>query len=114
MRTFLITYDLAEPQANRNALGTAIMQLGDAWARPLANTWFVRSRDRRAAIEAKLWSHIDSDDGLVILEVATEAALVNTALRWFQSRACVATGASDNVIAFPRHDAGETDPARAA
>src|SRR5262245_52332934 len=41
MRTYLITYDLASPA--RHSLSGAIMQLGEAWARPLDTTWYVQS-----------------------------------------------------------------------
>ena len=40
MRTYLITYDIANPA--RHSLSSAIMQLGDAWARPLDATWYVQ------------------------------------------------------------------------
>lgn len=97
MRTYLITYDLATPA--RHALSGAIMSLGDAWARPLETTWFVQSRDRADAIEDKLKDLIDSEDGLLIQQVESEATLLNTSLRWFKKRRD--TGLEPNVVAFP-------------
>src|SRR5687768_10833305 len=61
MRTYLITYDTAAP--SRHSVASAIMQLGDAWARPLDNTWYVQSTDRVAVLESRLKSHLDSEDG---------------------------------------------------
>ena len=112
MRTFLIAYDLAHPDTARNRLVTEIMQIGEAWARPLASTWYVRTSERRRALEARLRPLLDTDDGLVIQEVEADAALLNTALRWFRQRRTdlsltVPTHGSSNVVAFPAaHEAG--------
>jgi hypothetical protein len=97
MRTYLITYDLSTPA--RHTLSSAIMALGDAWARPLESTWYVQSRDRADAIEGKLKDLIDSEDGLLIQQVESEATLLNTSLRWFKKRRD--TGLEPNVVAFP-------------
>ncbi len=118
MRTFLITYDLAHPDTARNRLATEIMQLGDAWARPLAATWYVRTSERRRAIEARLRPLLDTDDGLVIQEVEADAALLNTALRWFRQRRTDLTAAAplivpSNVIAFPAASELSATPAAA-
>ena len=50
MRTYLITYDLATPA--RHSIAGAIMQLGEAWARPLETTWYVQSAERAEALVA--------------------------------------------------------------
>ena len=39
MRTFLIAYDLAQPQLAKHAIAAEIMRVGDSWARPLEQTW---------------------------------------------------------------------------
>ena len=101
MRTFMIACDLAELSPNRNALATVIMHLGEAWARPLATIWYVRTSESRKAVEQRLGAHLDPDDGLVIQEVAADAVLLNTALRWFRQRPAAAEPAT-NVIAFPK------------
>ena len=67
MRTYLITYDLASPA--RHSLSGAIMQLGDAWARPLDTTWYVQSTERAEALERRLKPHLDGEDGLLIQQV---------------------------------------------
>ncbi|MGE3066113.1 MAG: hypothetical protein AB7K67_11035 [Hyphomicrobiaceae bacterium] len=108
MRTFLIAYDLSNPSAARHRLSGEIMQLGEAWARPLESTWYVRASLRKAAVETALRAHLDEEDGLIIQEVAAEAALLNTSLRWFKRRSEAAPAASDNVVAFP---APAADPA---
>ena len=42
MRTYLITHDRADRTGH--GLSAAIMQLGEAWARPLEATWYVQSK----------------------------------------------------------------------
>lgn len=98
MRTYLITYDIATPA--RHEIAGAIMQLGDAWARPLDNTWYVQSTERAAALEGKLRTHVDGEDGLLIQQVEASAVMLNTALRWFKRRRQEAAGQT-NVVAFP-------------
>ena len=102
MRTYLISYDLAEPATIKNILSSEIMELGQSWARPLANTWYVKSDEARETIEQRLRDHLDVDDGLLIQPVREEAALLNTDLRWFrQRRDDQRTSGSSNVVAFP-------------
>jgi hypothetical protein len=98
MRTYLITHD----RANRTgqSLSAAIMQLGEAWARPLEATWYVQSKERAEVLETRLGLHLDSEDGLLIQQVETEAVLLNTSLRWFRNRHGKA-GEPSNVVAFP-------------
>jgi hypothetical protein len=62
------------------------MQLGEAWARPLDNTWYIQSTARADAIERGLRPFMDEADGLLIQEVEADALLLNTALRWFKKR----------------------------
>ena len=53
MRTFLVSYDLAAV-ASAPAIVQEIMQLGQAWARPLDNVWYLRAEQTPAEIEASL------------------------------------------------------------
>ncbi|HEU4377381.1 MAG TPA: hypothetical protein VFR73_02330 [Hyphomicrobiaceae bacterium] len=99
MRTYLITYDIANPA--RHSLSSAIMQLGEAWARPLENTWYVQSSERPGALEERLKDHLDSEDGLLIQQVEANAVLLNTALRWFKKRRPEVASHTANVVAFP-------------
>ena len=99
MRTYLITYDLASPA--RHSLSGAIMQLGDAWARPLDATWYVQSSERAEALERRLKPHLDGEDGLLIQQVEANALLLNTALRWFRKRRQDGGAEAGNVVAFP-------------
>jgi hypothetical protein len=98
MRTYLITYDTAAP--SRHTIASAIMQLGEAWARPLDATWYVQSNDRPGTLEQRLRALLDSEDGLLIQQVEESAVLLNTALRWFRKRRQEAAAAT-NVVAFP-------------
>ena len=84
MRTYLISFDVTAPE--RHILAGAIMQLGEAWARPLDNTWYIQSSARADAIERGLRPFMDAADGLLIQEVEADALLLNTALRWFRKR----------------------------
>lgn len=102
MRTLIISYDLAHPHRNKHVLAQQIMALGDAWARPLEQTWYVRTDVREESIEGKLSGLLDADDGLLIQAVEDDAVLTNTALRWFRRRRPgVEIVEGSNVIAFP-------------
>jgi hypothetical protein len=102
MRTFLISYDLAKPHLTKHVVAQAIMSAGESWARPLEQTWYVRSNDDETALEHWLSRFIDTDDGLLIQAVADNAVLTNTSLRWFrQRRAGIEVDQESNVIAFP-------------
>jgi hypothetical protein len=108
MRTYLITHDRAGSAGH--ALSTAIMQLGEAWARPLEATWYVQSKERAERLEARLSAHLDADDGLLIQEVEADAVLLNTSLRWFRKRLSNADPLS-NIVAFPLRPSAEAKAA---
>ena len=99
MRTFLVSYDLANPDMNQPYLADAIMALGEAWARPLANVWYLRTETSQDAIEARLARLLDEHDGLLVQAVREEAAFRNTGLRWFRRRR--REEAASNIVAFP-------------
>jgi hypothetical protein len=102
MRTYLISYDLAKPHLTKHVVAQAIMSLGTSWARPLEQTWYVRSEENEEALEGWLSRFIESDDGLLIQAVKDEAVMTNTSLRWFrQRRAGIDVSEHTNVIAFP-------------
>jgi hypothetical protein len=102
MRTFLISYDLAKPHLTKHVVAQAIMSFGQSWARPLEQTWYVRTEESEEAVEAWLARFLDSDDGLLIQAVREEAIMTNTSLRWFrQRRAGIEVDEHTNVIAFP-------------
>jgi hypothetical protein len=52
MRTLIISYDLAQPHRNKHVLAQQIMALGQSWARPLEQTWYVRTESREEQVEA--------------------------------------------------------------
>ena len=102
MRTYLVAYDLAHPNRNKHVLATAIMSLGQAWARPLEHTWYIRAELKEADIEARLAGLLDGDDGLIVQEIQDEGRLTNTSLRWFrQRRTTFDLEEGGNVVAFP-------------
>ena len=98
MRTYLITIDPAAP--NRHRIFQAIMQLGDAWARPLETTWYVQADERPGVLEQRLGSQLEAGTGFLVQQVETAAVLRNTAVHWFRKRRTT-EAAPDNVIAFP-------------
>jgi hypothetical protein len=101
-RTYLISYDLARPTRNKHVLAQEIMSLGERWARPLEQTWYVSASEKASVIEARLATLLDSEDGLLIQQVEDEAVLTNTSLRWFrQRRPGIDIDAESNVLAFP-------------
>src|SRR5262245_24001297 len=97
MRTYLISFDATAPE--RHALADAIMELGEAWARPLGTTWYVQSTQRADAIERRLRPLIEGAEGLLIQEVEARALLLNTALRWFRRRRPAAEAGSEVALA---------------
>jgi hypothetical protein len=102
MRTYLISYDLAKPHLDKHVVAQAIMTLGASWARPLEQTWYVRSEEGEETIAGSLWGLLDDNDGLLIQQVKDEAVLMNTSLRWFRKRRPgIDVDATSNIIAFP-------------
>jgi len=101
MRTFLISYDLANPANNRHAITAAIMTLGSTWARPLGQTWYIKADLDEADIESVLASLLDDDDGLIVQCARDDAHLANTSLRWFKQRPLPQDVAQTNIVAFP-------------
>jgi hypothetical protein len=102
MRTYLVSYDLAKPHITKHVVAQAIMSLGSSWARPLENTWYVRSEESEETLEAWLSRYLEAEDGLLIQPVKEEAVMTNTSLRWFrQRRAGIDVAEHTNVIAFP-------------
>ena len=74
MRTFLISYDLAKPNYNKHVLAQEIMSLGERWARPLEQTWYVTADESEAGIEARLASLLEENDGMLIQAVDGEGS----------------------------------------
>ncbi|CAA2143415.1 MULTISPECIES: hypothetical protein [Hyphomicrobium] len=111
MRTYLISYDLAQPNRNQHVLAQVIMGLGDKWARPLSNTWYVTSDREEFELETELKELLAEEDGLVIQATKREAVMTNTSLRWFRQRRPGLDLAPDgNVIAFPLPAVAAAEP----
>jgi len=109
MRTFLVSYDLAAV-ASAPAIVQEIMQLGQAWARPLDNVWYLRAEQTPAEIEASLSRHLRGEDGLVIQEARGAVTMLNTGLRWFRPRPRQdEEAAASNVVPFPAHAAASAE-----
>jgi hypothetical protein len=110
MRTLLISYDLAKPNRNKHVVAQEIMGLGTSWARPLEQTWYVRSDIREEEAQTRLARLLDIDDGLLIQVVKDDAVLTNASLRWFRQRRAPIEMADDtNVVPFPAPPAPPAD-----
>lgn len=115
MRTYLISYDLANPNAKKHALAREIMGLGAKWARPLDQTWYVATKASSSDLNDRLSWMLGEEDGLIVQEVADDAILSNTALRWFRTkskdglelRGAAASADETNVVPFAGHDGGQ-------
>ena len=117
MRTYLISYDVAKASDARHSIATEIMSLGQAWARPLENTWYVRADAGQDDIEGRLRWHLEGDDGLLIQPVREDAVMLNTGLRWFRQRrldTSLEGQVVGNVVAFPVAPVATAEDARAA
>jgi hypothetical protein len=111
MRTYLISYDLAKPTRNQHVIAQLIMGLGDKWARPLVNTWYVLSDREEVELESELRELLTEEDGLLIQATKRDALLTNTSLRWFRQRRPALDLAPDgNIIAFPSPAALASEP----
>jgi hypothetical protein len=123
MRTYLVSYDLANPAMNEPYITDAIMVLGEAWARPLANVWYLRTDTDPSLIENRLARLLDEHDGLLVQAVREDAAFRNTGLRWFRRRRRDGEAEAGNIVAFPMpaetiadtgRETTEREPLRAA
>ena len=99
--TFLISFDLAVPAANKSDITSRIMSMGEAWARPLDQTWYVRATTSAEEIEAHLADLLDDDDGLLVQAIDADASFANTGLRWFKPRALAPATQTADVVPFP-------------
>ena len=81
MMTYLISYELSNPLHRRHQISEAMMCIGESWARPLENTWYIRSKEDEDIITEKLGRLIDEDDALLIQTVDDEVTLLNTTLQ---------------------------------
>ena len=109
MRTFLVSYDLANPALNQPYLADAIMSLAASWARPLANVWYLKAEESPVEIEARLSRLLDEEDGLLVQETRGEAVMLNTGLRWFRQRRAGSVEPRNNVLTFPATPAAAND-----
>ena len=114
MRNYLISYDLANPNAKKHVVAEIIMDLGPKWARPLDQTWYVTTEQSEAEIEQRLAWLLGEEDGLLIQAASDKVALTNTKLRWFRRRTeAEGTQASPHVIPLKTREKTTPIPPRA-
>ncbi|MEL7049369.1 MAG: hypothetical protein AAFO75_10490, partial [Pseudomonadota bacterium] len=68
MRTYMIAYDLANPNAKKHAIAREIMNMGARWARPLEQTWYVSTVEDSNALNQRLAWMLGEEDGLLVQE----------------------------------------------
>lgn len=85
-RTLLVAYDLSPASEARSRLASAVMSLGEAWARPLDTVWLLRTSLSMEDVEHHLTLCLGADDGLMVQETRGEGRFANTAVRWFRPR----------------------------
>ncbi|BFN29512.1 hypothetical protein PSCT_01142 [Pseudomonas sp. SCT] len=73
MASFLIGYDLNQPQQKYADLIAAIKELG-AWWHHLDSTWIVKSELTCTQIRDALKPHIDGDDELLVVKLTGAGA----------------------------------------
>ena len=68
-QTYLISYDLRAPGRDYAKLYEAIKKVADGYSRPLESVWIIRSPKSAAEIRDELQKHVDSNDGLLVIQV---------------------------------------------
>ena len=71
MKVYLITYDLNNPHKDYSSLYEKIKSLG-RWWHYLDSTWIVATRNSSSQINDILKAVLDSDDGILVIEVKND------------------------------------------
>ena len=75
VKTYLITYDLSEPNRDYELIHKGIMNLGDScWC--LRSVWLVKTALSSKEIREKLDTYLDSDDILLVAPVVSPIASI--------------------------------------
>jgi hypothetical protein len=84
---YAINYDLHAPNRDYSGLYKAIKDLG-TWWHHLESTWLVDTKLNATEIWAKLQSHVDKNDSMLIIRVAGDKNgwLPQEAWDWINSR----------------------------
>lgn len=68
-KTYLLSYDLRTPGRDYAKLYEAIKKLANGYSKPLESVWIIRSANSASDIRDELQKHVDSNDGLLVIEV---------------------------------------------
>lgn len=71
MKSYLITYDLKNPNRNYDGLHNAIKGLGHWW-HYLESTWIIKTNNNLVQIQNALLSQIDQNDRLLVIQVVNQ------------------------------------------
>ncbi|MFZ2280434.1 MAG: hypothetical protein WAW39_21725 [Prosthecobacter sp.] len=85
---YVVSYDLKKQGQNYPALYKAIKDSGE-WLHPLESTWFVYTTTAGDRLRDSIGQHLDSNDKLVVLKVATPGGtqgFTQTELEWINAR----------------------------
>jgi hypothetical protein len=85
---YLITYDLRVPGRDYTPLYNAIKKYED-WQHPVESTWFISSNHQANDIYNYLFSFIDSNDRLLVIQVDRinkQGWLAKSFWDWFNSK----------------------------
>ena len=89
MAIYVIGYDLHRPGRNYPELFEAIQSLDSNWWHCLDSTWLVGSLLGASQIRDRLKRHIDANDSLIVLEIASNwatAGLADNCNEWLRNR----------------------------
>jgi hypothetical protein len=78
MKVYLVSYDLDKPGQDYKDLIQALQNLGAV--KPLYSEWVLRHPWSSAQIRDYLWQFMDSNDRLLVMEIAGESAWINLML----------------------------------
>lgn len=65
---YLVSYDLGKPLRDYEALDKKIRAYA-SWAKPLQSVWFIKTSDNITTVKNDLYSVMDKDDELLVIEV---------------------------------------------
>lgn len=65
---YLVSYDLGQPRRNYEAIEKKIHAYS-YWAKPLESVWFIKTSDDITMVKKNLYSVMDKDDELMVIEV---------------------------------------------
>lgn len=82
MRTYLVGQDLNKVDKDYKELIDNIKKLSATWWHCLDSTWLIKTNSSAEQIRNALWSHIDSNDELLVVSLTGESAWAGFNEEW--------------------------------